>query len=55
MKIIDAAEIMDIPYENAKAIYRIFKNEGRTTKKKIIKPDDKHFVLKPKPWVTLQG
>jgi hypothetical protein len=24
MKIVDAAEIMDIPYENAKAIYRIF-------------------------------
>ena len=33
MKIIDAAEIMDIPYENAKAIYRIYKNEGRITKK----------------------
>ena len=39
MKIIDAAEIMDIPYENAKAIYRIYKLEGRTTKKNFKKGD----------------
>lgn len=41
MKIIDAAEIMDIPYENAKAIYRIYKLEGRTTKKNFKKGDTK--------------
>ena len=33
MKIIHAAEQVDIPYENAKAIYRIYKSEGRSSKK----------------------
>ena len=40
MKIVDAAEIMDIPYENAKAIYRIYKQEGRTAKKVFKKKDN---------------
>ena len=44
MKIIDAADIMDIPYENAKAIYRIYKLEGRTTKKNFKKSDNKQGV-----------
>ena len=58
MKIIDAAEIMDIPYENAKAIFRIYKQEGRTTKKgykkktigedtmprNIMQEHDTHFI-----------
>lgn len=33
MKIIDAAKALDIPYENAKAIYRTYKIEGRLSKK----------------------
>ena len=33
MKIIDAAKMLDIPYENAKAIYRTYKIEGRLSKK----------------------
>ena len=33
MKIIDAAKQLDIPYENAKAIYRTYKIEGRFSKK----------------------
>ena len=40
MKIVDAAEIMDIPYENAKAIYRIYKQEGRTAMKVFKKKDN---------------
>ena len=45
MKIIDAAEIMDIPYENAKAIYRIYKIEGRTTQKNFKKADSKNLPV----------
>ena len=33
LRIIDAADLLSIPYENAKAIYRVYKNEGRFTKK----------------------
>ena len=33
MKIVDAAQIMGIRYENAKAIYRVYQLEGRFTKK----------------------
>ena len=42
MKIVDAAEMIDIPYENAKAIYRIYKNEGRS-QKKIFKKREKDY------------
>lgn len=45
LRIIDAAEMVNIPYENAKAIYRVFKNEGRFTKK-IFKLKRKG-ILKP--------
>lgn len=33
MKIIDAAQLMGIRYENAKAIHRVYQLEGRITKK----------------------
>ena len=33
MKIVDASQMSGIPYENAKAIYRIFRKEGRNYKK----------------------
>ena len=34
MTIKDAAKLVDIKYENAKAIYRVYKNERRTDKRK---------------------
>ena len=34
MTIKDAAKVVEIKYENAKAIYRVFKNEKRTDKRK---------------------
>jgi hypothetical protein len=33
MKIVEASRIARVPYENAKAIYRIFRLEGRKEKK----------------------
>lgn len=48
MKIIQAAELVNIPYENAKAIYRIYKNEGRCKKKiakKRVKDYDKFMKM----------
>ena len=33
LKIVEASQITGIPYENAKAIYRIFRLEGRSKKK----------------------
>jgi len=33
-KIVAAAELIGINYENAKAIYRIYRNDGRVSKKK---------------------
>lgn len=34
LSIIEAAGIVGVPYENAKAIYRVYRMEGRLTKKK---------------------
>lgn len=44
MKIIDAAKQLDIPYENAKAIYRTYKIEGRFSKK-LQKKREKDYKL----------
>ena len=35
MKIVEASKISGVPYENAKAIYRIFRKEGRNFKKQF--------------------
>lgn len=33
MKIVEAAHLLNVKYENAKAIYRVYRKEGRITKK----------------------
>ena len=35
MSIKDASALSEVPYENAKAIYRVFKSEMRVNKRKI--------------------
>jgi hypothetical protein len=44
MKIIEAAKKLEIPYENAKAIYRTYKIEGRFSKK-LYKKREKDYQL----------